>query len=354
MKSKFLKLFFAAFFSVAVIASPGCGGTGRSASSLADEILVLVQNLIEAIIDELEDLTGLDLSGLEETLESVLGLEDGGLLSLEEFLNSGQLDELLELGGSDDNVLGLLDVLDNLLGGDLLGGGGGLLNGNSGLLGLGGGGGGLLNGLLGNGLLDLNSVQSVSSPDTQVSITQQGTLQEEIDALRTAIEGGLPGGVAQLTSGMRGIGNDLQDLAAMVDANAAQQTDPAAAQQRTAIASLFRLQGRLLVNNADALNAVGDLDGQAYSAAIMGSLDSVQAFGAEVPVDLQGMFPAPLAQTRANLTSDTLPSIRTVMSTLLATPGGPQFEEILTSILREDGFPAFGGREGVEALLQLQ
>src|SRR5687767_8578874 len=117
MKSKFLALLFAATFGAAVTVTPGCSGSDGNSEELVEELFILLDNLVETVIQLLEDTTGLELDALEDVLENLLGLEDGGLVGLEELLNNGELDDLLAIGEGDEGVGGLLDILEDLLGG---------------------------------------------------------------------------------------------------------------------------------------------------------------------------------------------------------------------------------------------
>ena len=327
MKSNALKLVYAALFGTALIIAPGCSGTDGSDDRVLRQVLGLVQNLLDQLINTLEQLTGIDLSGLKNTLDDLLNGKNGSLGNLLNIGNSGQVNGLLGLGGSNSNQVNglvgtLTNVVNSLTGVTLLGG-----NNNN-----------------GGGVLGL----SVPAVDQAVTNQQQSSANptaadvlEKAQALKLALKQGLPGGFAQMTDGMRTLGASVVNLS-----NQVVGTDDRSQTVRTLLVGM----AGLLTANANSADAVADLDGAAYTNAEHAALDAIQTMANNLPNHLTGALLTELVTTRNSLDSTRLPIIRATMDALKRTQAGTQFNSVMAGVTTGN-LDNFGGKGGLQRLL---
>jgi len=325
MKSNALKLVYAALFGSALVIAPGCSGTDGSDDRVLRQVLGLIQNLLDQLINTLQQLTGVDLSGLKTTLDNLLNGNNGSLGNLLNIGNSGQVGGLLNLGGSNSNQVNglvgtLTNVVNSLTGVNLLGGnntGGGVL-----------------------GLSVPNADRAITNQQTPSNPAATDVL-EKAQALKTALKQGLPGGFSQMTDGMRTLGASVVNLSSQVVG-----TDDRSQTVRTLLTGM----AGLLNANADSLDSVAALDGTGYTNAEHGALDAIQTMANNLPNHLTGALLTELVNTRNSLDSTRLPIIRATMDALKRTQAGVQFDAVMAGVTTGN-LSNFGGEKGLQQLL---
>jgi hypothetical protein len=226
---------------------------------------------------------------LEHVVRAEFDLQQAALRGLEDLLLDGNVEGLLRLEDSDTDVHRLLDLLSG-------------------------------------------TAEDAGMPFAGTELDQQ------VHALQSAIEGDLPGGLSQMTSGMRSVGYGFISLAS---------DDGKGAAQPIIIRALFSSAGQILVHHADLYDAVGDLDGIAFSKASLRTADLLSLVRSALPSE---SLLDSTDVTRKKLESTHLPLVRALMRALRQTPLSGHFRDVMTAVLRGD-LDQFGGAERLARVL---